>query len=114
MNVYRWNEMGKAERARLLRRTESDIQKYIDIVTPIIGDVRERGDRAVELYTKTFEGVSLASSAFKVKKSEFAAAGGNAYQLMQKAGPVKKFRPPDRPGLAGKASFFAQACGRIR
>jgi len=74
MNVYKWNEMGRSERERLLRRTEVDIYKYIEVVAPIIEDVRKQGDRAVADYTKKFDGVSLKPGDFRVRKSEFAAA----------------------------------------
>lgn len=85
MNVYRWNEMKKGAKERLLRRTEVDIQQYISVVAPIIEDVRKNGDRAVARYTEKFDGVSMKSAEFKVKRSEFAAAEKKVSKPVRKA-----------------------------
>ncbi len=75
MKTYKWNEMSRADKARLLRRSETDIQAIIEQVKPIVEDVRLNGDAAVLRWTEKFDGVALNRNKLKATKEEFASAG---------------------------------------
>ncbi len=74
MKIYRWNEMSSSEKDRLLRRSETDIQRFVEQVRPIVEDVRKNGDAAVGRWTEKLDGVLLKSNRFKATQAEFAAA----------------------------------------
>lgn len=54
--------MAPADLAALLPRATLDVTAALDAVRPICADVRARGDAAVREYTRTFDGVDLAST----------------------------------------------------
>ncbi len=61
INLYRWDETDKATKARLMRRSGANIDHVIEAVTPIIEDVRLRGDEALIHYAQKFDGAVLES-----------------------------------------------------
>ncbi len=72
INFYNWNETDTATKARIMRRSQADIDEVIKIVEPIIEDVRVRGDAALIEYAKKFDGADVTS--LKAPEEEFAAA----------------------------------------
>lgn len=70
--IYKWKDLDKATKTRLLRRSQANIDEVLDIVRPIIEDVRAHGDEALIRMAEKFEGAKLSS--VKASEEEFAAA----------------------------------------
>ena len=72
INFYIWNETDEATKARIMRRSQANIDDVVEIVEPIIEDVKTRGDAALIDYAKKFDGADIAN--LKATEEEFAAA----------------------------------------
>ncbi|HEV7236599.1 MAG TPA: histidinol dehydrogenase, partial [Ktedonobacteraceae bacterium] len=59
IHFYELATLADAERARLLRRSELQIDELTDRVRPIIQEVRQRGDEALIEFTERFDRVTL-------------------------------------------------------
>lgn len=62
LNIWKLEQLGGAEKARLLRRSETAIDGVMDAVKPIIDDVRVRGDAALIDYAKKFDKAEIKGS----------------------------------------------------
>lgn len=69
INFYRWNETDKRTRERIMKRSGANIDSAMNIVQPIIADVKFRGDDALIHYAKQFEGAELTE--IKATEEEF-------------------------------------------
>ncbi len=69
INFYRWKDTDEATRTRILRRAQSNIDDVVEIVKPIIADVKARGDAALIDYGRKFDGAELTS--IKATPEEF-------------------------------------------
>ncbi len=67
--VYHWKDTDEATKARIMRRSQADIDDVIGTVLPIMADVKARGDAALIDYAKKFEKAELSS--IKVSEEEF-------------------------------------------
>jgi histidinol dehydrogenase len=72
INFYKWNETDEATKARIMRRSQADIDEVVAIVEPIIEDVKSRGDAALIDYAKKFDGAEVKS--LRATQEEFDAA----------------------------------------
>lgn len=72
INFYKWNETDEATKARIMRRSQADIDDVVAIVEPIIEDVRKRGDAALIDYAKKFDKADVTN--LKATPEEFEAA----------------------------------------
>jgi histidinol dehydrogenase len=63
-----------AELEKIIDRSGTDPMQVLDIVRPIVEDVRSRGDAALIDYTKKFDNYTLTDSNIRVKDSEIKAA----------------------------------------
>jgi histidinol dehydrogenase len=70
----RWSAMTADEKARILRRAETDISNLLPLAADVIADVRRRGDRAVVAYTRKFDAPEFRASMLRAKPSDFKAA----------------------------------------
>ncbi|MDP2585744.1 MAG: histidinol dehydrogenase [Candidatus Levybacteria bacterium] len=70
INLYRLSEMSPAEKEKILRRSRADIGEIKKQVSPIIEDVKTRGDVAVSEYLEKFDHVSLSPIEFRVSDKE--------------------------------------------
>ena len=73
-NPIQFHDLGKlsaTEKHTLLKRTESDLGRYIEAVEPIIKAVKEEGDRALVRFAREFDQVELKPDAIKVRSEEF-------------------------------------------
>ncbi|MFP4313158.1 MAG: histidinol dehydrogenase [Alphaproteobacteria bacterium] len=61
INFYRWSETDKATKTKIMRRAQADLNEIMDLVRPIIADVKDRGDKALIEYARKFEGCELQS-----------------------------------------------------
>ncbi len=59
MNLYQLNQLNDRKIQDLCRRPKFDSETIETRVSPIIRDVREKGDEAVRLYTRKFEGCTM-------------------------------------------------------
>lgn len=55
INLYRWHEINKDVKARIMRRAQANIDDVAAKVRPIIEDVRQNGDDALRRYAKQFD-----------------------------------------------------------
>jgi histidinol dehydrogenase len=72
INFYRWDETPTAQKDKILRRSQANIDSVIEQVKPIIEDVRQRGDAALIDCAARFEKAHISS--IRVSDEEFAAA----------------------------------------
>lgn len=59
INFYRWSKTDASTKARIMKRSGADIAGAMDVVRPIIDDVRARGDDALRDYAKKFDGADI-------------------------------------------------------
>lgn len=69
---YKWSETDKATKAKIMRRAQANIDEVITAVTPIIQDVKARGDSALIEYAAKFEKATITN--LKATAAEFDAA----------------------------------------
>jgi histidinol dehydrogenase len=67
IHFYELSQLDGAQRARLLRRAEVQIDELIEYVRPIVRAVRDRGDEAVVEYMERFDSVKLTPDRFRVE-----------------------------------------------
>jgi histidinol dehydrogenase len=65
------SKLSVTEKHTLLKRTESDLGRYIESVEPSIKTVKEEGDRALVRFAREFDQVELKPDAIKVRSEEF-------------------------------------------
>jgi histidinol dehydrogenase len=70
VNFHDLAKMNDADRRRLCRRGGLNLGELINLVAPLIEEVRLRGDRAVQELTKRFDGADLDPSSFRVPVEE--------------------------------------------
>ena len=73
VNFWKLEDMGAAERERIMNRAETDIDRVLDVVRPIIADVKARGDAALIDYARKFDDASI-EGGLKARDEDFAAA----------------------------------------
>ena len=69
INFYRWNETTEDVKARIMRRSQANIDDVVKMVEPIIQDVRTRGDTALKDYALKFEKAEIDN--IKASSEEF-------------------------------------------
>jgi len=67
LHFYELAQLDGAQRTRLLRRAEVQIDELIEYVRPIVHGVRDRGDEAVVEFMERFDSVKLTSDRFRVE-----------------------------------------------
>ena len=68
------DQLTGAERARIMRRAETDIRNLLPLAQSIIDDVQQRGDAAVVDYARQFDAEGFATSLLRASKEDFAEA----------------------------------------
>jgi histidinol dehydrogenase len=74
INRIRLGELSEADRSRLLRRVQADLDAIEPVVRDIVRDVRRRGDDALVEYAARFDGAALTPDSLLVSEAEFAYA----------------------------------------
>ena len=64
-------KLSATEKNALLKRTESDLDRYIESVVPILKAVKEDGDLALVRFAREFDRAELKPDAIKVRSEEF-------------------------------------------
>ena len=62
INLWKLNSLSQAEKATILKRSETDIASVASVVMPIIEDVKARGDEALRYYAQKFDGAVIQGS----------------------------------------------------
>ena len=70
IHFYELSTLDAAQRARLLRRAEIEIDALVERVRPIVQGVRERGDEALVEFTARFDRVQLSPGRLRVSREE--------------------------------------------
>src|SRR5258708_4351850 len=78
IHFYELSSMSTAQKARLLRRAELQIDELTGRVRPIVQAVRERGDEALIEFTARFDSVQLTPERLRVSREEIE----QAYQVL--------------------------------
>ncbi|KQT68959.1 MULTISPECIES: histidinol dehydrogenase [unclassified Aureimonas] len=67
-------DLDAAGRARLLRRSETDLSAFVEKVRPIIEAVRTEGDAALLRFARAFDGAAVPPGGLRASEAEFDAA----------------------------------------
>ncbi len=59
VNFYHWHTTDETTKARIMRRSQAEIDSVVSVVEPIIADVKARGDEALRDYTAQFDKTNL-------------------------------------------------------
>ena len=70
IHFYELAQLDTAQRARLMRRAEVEIDDLLDYVRPIVRDVQKRGDAALLEYMEKFDQVRLTPETLRVSRAE--------------------------------------------
>lgn len=70
IHFYELSTLDAAQRQRLLRRAEIEIDELIEYVRPLVRAVRERGDEALLEFTAKFDRVQLDTTRLRVTREE--------------------------------------------
>lgn len=102
INIYDLNTLSAADKARILRRSELDIEGFQETVRPIIKAVRERGDQALVEFCAKFDKVTLDPAAIQVTEAEFERAERNLEPeikavIERAAANIRKFHQAQMP-----------------
>ena len=94
IGFYEWSKTDETTKARIMRRSEADIDAVMAQIQPILERVKNEGDRALYDYTKKFDKCDLKS--LKVSDEEFTKARETLDSTVKNAidhcaGNVRKF-----------------------
>ena len=81
IHFYELASMSAAERTRLLRRAEMQIDEWSERARPILQEVRQRGDEALLEFTERFDRVKLTPDRLRVSRAEIE----HAHQVLDAA-----------------------------
>lgn len=71
INLHYLETLSEQEINKILRRSETDIESFMDAIRPVIKDVREKGDAALIEYCRKFDRVELTEADIAVTDAEF-------------------------------------------
>lgn len=74
MNIYKLSSMTAEDKARIMKRAETDITEQMKLAKEISDEVKEYGDAAVLKYTEKFDRVTLTQDKIKVTAEEIETA----------------------------------------
>lgn len=74
INLIRLSDLSQAQRAKLLKRSESDLAPYLKRVKPIIEAVRGEGDVALARFAKRFDKAAVTADTIAATGEDFACA----------------------------------------
>ncbi|MDX2138413.1 MAG: histidinol dehydrogenase [Chloroflexota bacterium] len=69
-----WKQLSPAEKARLLRRAETDITNLFPLAQEVIDAVRTGGDKAVVTYARKFDAPNFTAKMLRAKPADFKTA----------------------------------------
>jgi histidinol dehydrogenase len=104
ISVHRLAELSPARRAGLLRRTESDLDPFIEKVRPIIDAVRTEGDAALVRFARQFDKAPVDADKIAATPADFTAALTSLATEIREAiafaaGNIRKFHERQMLGL---------------
>ena len=103
VSLYELSKLNKTERNVLLRRSENDLEVFLEKVKPIIEDVRIKGDAALVEYAAKFDDAHFTSSEVGASKIEFDDAfnkldSGVIESLEYAADNIQRYHEEQMPG----------------
>ena len=103
VSLYELSKLNKTERNVLLRRSENDLEVFLEKVKPIIEDVRIKGDAALVEYAAKFDDAHFTSSEVGASKIEFDDAfnkldSGVIESLEYAADNIRRYHGEQMPG----------------
>ncbi len=66
--------LSRDEKTELLRRTESDLDRYLEPVASIVKAVRDEGDRALVRFARDLDKAAIAADSIRARPADFEAA----------------------------------------
>ncbi|HLX40737.1 MAG TPA: histidinol dehydrogenase, partial [Ktedonobacteraceae bacterium] len=78
IHFYELSTLDAAQRSRLMRRAELQIDELVEYVRPIVQAIRERGDEALLEFMARFDRVQLTAEQLRVSRAEI----DEAHQLL--------------------------------
>jgi histidinol dehydrogenase len=102
VNLHDLSAMSAAERARLLKRTETDLAKHDEAVRKIIATVAREGDKALVRYAAEFDKVEIDVRHIAATEADFAAAETSLDPEVRAAmefaaGSIRRFHEDQKP-----------------
>lgn len=74
IQFLRWNSLSAEDKARILRRAESEISDLLPLAAEVVAQVRAQGDRAVVAYARKFDAPEFRASMLRARPADFRAA----------------------------------------
>ncbi len=71
ISIHDLSKLSRAERDRLLQRTESDLSEFEEKVKPIIAAVRAEGDAALARFARQFDKAPVEAHAIAATEADF-------------------------------------------
>ena len=110
INYLTLADLTPAERAALLRRTESDLWPFLEKVKPIIDAVRMEGDKALSRFAEQFDGALVDEHAIAATQEDFDRAHGELEAEVREAitfaaANIRKFHELQKPEASWSAEI---------
>ena len=70
-NFHELAKLSDEDRAKLMKRADSDIAPFLDKVRPIIAAVRAEGDKALSRFAREFDKADVPADRILVSEAEF-------------------------------------------
>ncbi|MBC8036235.1 MAG: histidinol dehydrogenase [Rhizobiales bacterium] len=102
INYLTLSDLTAAERATLLKRTESDLGPFLEKVMPIVEAVRMEGDKALSRFAEQFDGALVDETAIAATPEDFDRAHGELETdvrdaIIFAAANIRKFHELQKP-----------------
>lgn len=78
IQLREWSQLPTAEKRRILRRAESDIDALLPLAQDIINSVREGGDAALVDFNRRYDAPEMSASQLRAQPADFARAKSEA------------------------------------
>ncbi len=105
--VYAWQQMDTETRQRIMRRSGSDIEEFLEPAQKIIDEVRQKGDAALIEQAKRYDNADLSDKGIAVPQDQIAQAADGLDPKVRQAVDIAfanietfhKHQMPDRLGM---------------
>ncbi|EIE26673.1 histidinol dehydrogenase [Coccomyxa subellipsoidea C-169] len=114
LKTYKASELSTGDLLALTARPRIDFTSILDTVTPIVEDVRKRGDAAVKEFTARFDGVDLSSVCVPIEEladPEISAESKEAFDIAYEN--IKAFHEAQRSAPLEVETMPGVRCRRV-
>ena len=77
IKIYRWATASQRDKARIMARSQADMEAIKPYVAKIIADVRKGGDTVIVRYTRKFDNLAFAKGMIRVSAADIRKAYRN-------------------------------------